>query len=414
MSSKIGKAPRRERMRPPFECIALLLQGGGALGAYQGGVYQGLAEATLHPDWVAGISIGAINAAIIAGNPPESRVEKLREFWQIVTTPQLHWPTPGKFPGVMVDPSGAPAAPAVSLELWRHFGGLLKGDVARGVLNQWAAGRVLVSGAAGFFVPRPVSPWLWPEGSLESTSYYDTSLLKTTLERLVDFDRINGDSMRLSVGAVNVRTGNFVYFDTTTHHISPEHIMASGALPPGFPAIEIDGEHYWDGGLVSNTPLRWVVDSRPQRDTLAFQVDLWSSRGQFPRNMAHVATRQKEIQFSSRTRAASDRFKEMQRVRNALAKVLDKLPPELAQNPEITVLRPFAEHKVWNLVQLIYRSKEYEGDSKDYEFSRESMEDHWRAGYHDTVRTLRHPEVLERPKSADGVFTFDVAENGRE
>jgi NTE family protein len=410
MSSKTGKTPRRDRTRPPFECIALLLQGGGALGSYQGGVYESLADAGLHPDWVAGISIGAINAAIIAGNPPESRVEKLREFWHLVTTPQLQWPAL-KLPGAVADPGGRPLVP---LELWHDFAGMWKGDAARGVINQWAAARVLVSGAASFFAPRPVSPWLWPEGSLEATSYYDTSLLKTTLERLVDFDRINGDSTRLSVGAVNVRTGNLVYFDTTNHHIRPEHIMASGALPPGFPAIEIDGEQYWDGGLVSNTPLRWIVDSRPPRDTLAFQVDLWPSRGQFPRNMAHVATRQKEIQYSSRTRAASDRFKEMQRVRNALARVLDKLPPELAQSPEIGILRPYAEHKVWNLIQLIYRSKEYEGDSKDYEFSRQSMEEHWGAGYHDTVRTLRHPEVLERPKSADGVFTFDVAENGRE
>ena len=264
-------------------------------------------------------------------------------------------------------------------------------------------------------MPRPVSPWLWPEGSLEATSYYDTSLLKTTLERLVDFDRINGDSMRLSVGAVNVRTGNFVYFDTTTHHIRPEHIMASGALPPGFPAIEIDGEHYWDGGLVSNTPLQWVVESRPQHDTLAFQVDLWIVARRIPAQHGAGGDAAEGDTVLEPHPRRSDRFKEMQSMRNALAQLLEKLPDgaELT-SPEIAVLRPFAEHKVWNLVQLIYRSKEYEGDSKDYEFSRQSMEDHWRAGYHDTVRTLRHPEVLERPQNADGVFTFDVAEDGRE
>jgi NTE family protein len=234
------------------------------------------------------------------------------------------------------------------------------------------------------------------------------------LERLVDFDRINSGAMRLSVGAVNVRTGNFVYFDTATHAIRAEHVMASGALPPGFPAIEIDGEHYWDGGLISNTPLSWVVENEPHRDTLAFQVDLWPSRGDLPRHMAQVPMRQKEIQYSSRTRAESDRFREIQVLRNALSRLIEKLPRELAASPEAAILRPVTQPKVWNLIQLIYRSKEYEGDSKDYEFSRRSMEDHWRAGYHDTIRTLRHPEVLERPRSRDGVFMFDIAEHARE
>jgi NTE family protein len=385
--SPVRSKRHRFRGRPPFDCIALLLQGGGALGAYQAGVYEALAESDLHPDWTAGISIGAINAAIIAGNPPDERVEKLRQFWEIVTSP---------------------------LGYGGDVTALLKGDAARSVLNQWSACRALTAGASGFFEPRPLTPWLWPRGSIEATSYYDTRQLRTTLERLVDFDRINSGEMRLSVGAVNVRTGNFVYFDTTTHHIRPEHVMASGALPPGFPAVEIDGEHYWDGGLVSNTPLRWVVENEPERDTLAFQVDLWSSRGELPRNMAQVPTRQKEIQYSSRTRAESNRFREMQILRSALSRLIEKLPEELAASPEVEILRPASQPKVWSLIQLIYRSKEYEGDSKDYEFSRRSMEDHWRAGYHDTIRTLRHPEVLERPRSLDGVSMFDVAEHGRE
>jgi NTE family protein len=392
--------------RPPFERIALLLQGGGALGAYQGGVYEGLAEAGLHPDWVSGISIGAINAAIIAGNPPQDRVAKLRAFWEYVTEPNGHWASTLPLPGETS--SGLPWP-----SLW-DVSPMPAGDAARTYLNQVAAGRVLFSGAKGFFKPRLVSPWLQQEGSIEATSYYDTGELKSTLEGLIDFDRCNDDGTRLSVGAVNVRTGNFVYFDTATHHIGPEHVMASGALPPGFPAVEIDGEHYWDGGLVSNTPLRWLVDTEPRMDTLAFQVDLWSARGHFPRNMANVATRQKEIMFSSRTRAASGRVTEQQALRNALATLLEKLPKELAKSPEVEVLRPHAERKVWNLIQLIYHAKDYEGDSKDYEFSRQSMEDHWRAGYHDTIRTLRHPEVLERPKNAEGIFTFDVNQHGRE
>jgi NTE family protein len=273
---------------------------------------------------------------------------------------------------------------------------------------------VLFGGIGGFFAPRPLSPWLSADGALASTSYYDTKPLERTLERLVDFERINHGPMRLSVGAVNVRSGDFVYFDTTTHRIGPRHIMASGALPPGFPAVEIEGEHYWDGGLVSNTPLGWMVEAGPPKDTLVFQVDLWSARGPFPRNMARVSTRQKEIQFSSRTRAESNRFKELQRFKNAVAELLAKLPPDLAASPEVAPLRSLSERKVGNLIQLIYRSKDYEGDSKDYEFSRRSMEEHWHAGYHDTVRTLRHPEVLQRPASPDGVFIFDVHEHGRE
>ncbi len=273
--------------RLPFECVALLLQGGGALGAYQGGVYEALAEADIHPNWIAGISIGAINAAIIAGNPPNSRVDRLRQFWTQVTSSAL-W-----------DWSANP------------FVDLAGSDDARNLLNQTSANLTAASGASGFFSARALMPWLQPGGSLGATSFYDTKHLKHTLERLVDFDRLNAGMTRFSAGAVNVRTGNFVYFDTTTHTIAPEHVMASGALPPGFPAVEIDGEHYWDGGLVSNTPLQWVIESNPRRqDTLAFQVDLWSSQGALPRNLAEVATRHKEIQFSSRTRASTEPVQE--------------------------------------------------------------------------------------------------------
>jgi NTE family protein len=380
----------RARARPQFECIALLLQGGGALGAYQAGVYQALSEANLHPDWVAGISIGAINSAIIAGNPPEQRVTKLRAFWEGITAnPLFDW--------------------AAAADLFAP-----KGDIARSAFNQLSAAWAVVGGAPGFFALRQPVPWLNPAGCLEATSFYETKLLKATLEGLVDFDRINSGEMRFSVGAVNVRTGNFVYFDNTTREICPEHVMASGSLPPGFPAVEIEGEHYWDGGLISNTPLQWVVEHGPRQDTLAFQVDLWSSRGEFPGNLAEVATRQKEIQYSSRTRANTDQFKRLQRMRCALATLLEKLPEDLKASEEARMLSPFADRKRYSIVHLIYRSKHYEGNSKDYEFSRLTMEEHWRAGYHDAVRTLRHPEVLERPDNLEGVSTFDVAYDGRE
>jgi NTE family protein len=372
----------------PFECIALVLQGGGALGAYQAGVYEALAEVGIYPDWVAGISIGAINCAIIAGNPPEARIEKLRGFWECITT-----------------------NPWRSSFEWTNGP---TGDATRAWLNQLHAGLAVIAGTAGFFAPRYPPPWLYASGTANATSFYDTCQLRDTLERFVDFDRLNAGAIRLSIGAVNVRSGNFVYFDTQTHTISPEHIMASGALPPSFPPIEIEGEHYWDGGLVSNTPLQWIVESRPRLDTLAFQVDLWSARGALPRNLTEVSTRQKDIQYSSRTRAGTDSFKRIQRLRRAAADLLDKLPDDLRRSPEAALLRNVGDRKVYNIVHLIYRAKNYEGPAKDYEFSRESMEEHWRAGYYDAVRTLRHPEVVGRPANDEGVFTFDLAVDGRE
>jgi NTE family protein len=386
----VPKWKRRSRTRPPFECIALLLQGGGALGAYQAGVYQALSEANVHPDWVAGISIGAINSAIIAGNPPEQRIDRLRAFWEGITANPL-------FDWVAAADQFAP-----------------KGDIARSAFNQLSAAWAMLGGAPGFFALRQPAPWLHPGGCLEATSFYETKLLKATLEQLVDFERINSGAMRFSVGAVNVRTGNFVYFDNTTREIRPEHVIASGSLPPGFPAIEIEGEHYWDGGLISNTPLQWVVDHGPRQDTLAFQVDLWSARGELPGNLAEVTTRQKEIQYSSRTRANTDQFKRLQRTRCALATLLEKLPDDLKASEEVRLLRSIADRKLYSIVHLIYRSKHYEGNSKDYEFSRLTMEEHWRAGYHDAVRTLRHEEVLERPDTMEGLSTFDLAYDGRE
>jgi NTE family protein len=374
----------------PFERVALVLQGGGALGAYQAGVYEALVEAGIHPNWIAGVSIGAINAALIAGNPPEDRVRRLHEFWTQVTSGEC-WPWLG-------NPSF----------------GLVRGDIGRNFLNQMSASLALANGARGFFKTRPVGPWFQPAGTIEATSFYDTADLKRTLERLVDFDRINAGGTRLSVGAVNVRTGNFVYFDTTTHKIGAEHVMASGALPPGFPAIEIEGEHYWDGGLVSNTPLQWVAEAEPRRDTLAFQVDLWSARGDFPRNIPDVMTREKEIRYSSRTRAGTDQFKRVQKARRAVAGLLEQLPETLRDSPEAKLLGSVASRSVYNIVHLIYRAKNYEGHSKDYEFSQQSMEEHWRVGYHDARRTLRHPEVLNRPSNHEGVFTFDLANDGRE
>jgi NTE family protein len=380
-TKKAGKsaAPKRD----DFECIALLLQGGGALGSYQAGVYQGLAEKNLHPTWVAGISIGAINAAIIAGNAPEDRVQKLKDFWESITVnPMLDWATMSDY----LTPQG----------------------IARQMFNQMSAGIALTVGAPGFFEPRNPSPFFQPEGTVQATSFYDTSKLKPTLEKYVDFDRINAKETHLSVGAVNVKSGNFVYFDNSTDKIGPEHIIASGSLPPGFPATEIDGEFYWDGGLISNTPLQWVVDSQMRQDTLAFQVDLWPAEGKLPRTMVDVTTRQKEIQYSSRTRAGTDSFKRSQRLRSLLATLLAELPGTLKNDDRFELLRKAANHKVYNIVHLIYRSRQYEGDSRDYEFSRLTMNEHWKAGHQDVERTLQCSEIFKHPQNQEGVAIFDM------
>jgi NTE family protein len=372
---------------PPFDRIALLLQGGGALGSYQAGAYQALAEANLEPEWVAGISIGAVNSALIAGNPPETRVEKLREFWEAVSTPPL----------------GVPYLK--SIEIADEF--------TRRIVNQTRALGILLFGAPHFFAPRIPSPLFWPSHLANSVSHYDVAPLKVTIERLVDFDRINAGDMRFSVGAVNVRTGNFTYFDNTTHRITPTHVIASGSLPPGFPATEIDGEYYWDGGLVSNTPLQWVLDSRPRQDTLAFQIDLWSSDGEMPRDLTETDVRQKEIQFSSRTRAATDQYKKAQKLRLAVAQLIKELPDELRERAFVKMLEAEADDKICNIIHLIYHAKKYEGIAKDYEFSRRTMEEHWQTGYDDAVRTLSHPEVLQRPEKIDGVRTFDFRQSDR-
>jgi NTE family protein len=385
---------RNLRAGLPFDRVALLLQGGGALGAYQAGVYEALAETGLHPDWVLGISIGAFNAAIIAGNAPERRVDKLRGFWEEISAPAMgfHAEVVGLFE---------------------------RGKAARAYANQVNAAMAVCAGVPSFFRLRIPNPWFHPPGTIEATSYYDTRRLKTTLERFVDFDRVNADKKdtRLSLGAVNVRSGNLVYFDNVTQVVGPEHVMASGALPPALPAIEIEGEHYWDGGLVSNTPFQWLVTNTrvtEERlpDALVFQVDLWSARGDFPRSMAEVTTRQKEIQYSSRTRAFTDFVKRLHKMESSVAALLEQLPEEFKRSEEAKFLASMAKRHAYNLVHLIYRPRGYEGDSKDYEFSRLSMADHWRSGYSDTTRTLRHPEVLERTGNGKELAIFDFAGDG--
>lgn len=371
----------------PFECVTLLLQGGGALGAYQAGVYQALSEAGLEPNWVAGISIGSINAAIIAGNAPQSRVKKLQEFWRSLATDSfINYPETLK-----------------SL--------LTQTDNEHKVLNTLSAFRSLMTGVSGFFKPHMI-PWLEPKGSKEAVSFYDTSPLKSTLENLIDFDRLNNDDIRFDIGAVNVRTGNLTNFDNERHDIRPEHIMASSALPPGFPPIEVDGEYYWDAGLISNTPMHWVLQNKSYMDSLVFQVDLWSADGALPQNMAEVLTRQKDIQYSSRTRANTDRFREQHKLGHTIAVILEKFP-EIKKSPEAKLLETYADTKIYNIVHLIYHNKIYEGYSKDFEFSLLNMEAHWESGYQDTIKALEHPQIFERPNNKEGIAIFDFSQENK-
>jgi NTE family protein len=366
----------------------LVLQGGGALGSYQAGAYQALCHHDFEPDWVAGISIGAINAAIIAGNAPEVRVERLKEFWQMVSAP-------------------VPWNPLTSDDRGRAF------------FNETSAALIAAFGVPGFFTPRlPPAP-LWPQGSPQSQSYYDTAPLRHTLERLVDFDRINDVKTRLSVGAVGVTSGNFTYFDNVTFKkqgkkIGPEHIMASGALPPGFPSVEIDGEHFWDGGIASNTPLDYVLDEDLTNDLLIFQVDLFSARGPLPTTLLEAAEREKDIRFSSRTRMNTDKNKKIHNTRKALRDLIDKLPDELKSDPSVAILCEAAKENTVTVVHLIYRSKNYESSSKDYDFSHVGMVEHWGAGTRDVYLSLRHKDWLERPQNGETMVTYDLTGDATE
>ncbi|HEY1931624.1 MAG TPA: patatin-like phospholipase family protein [Acetobacteraceae bacterium] len=355
------------------KAVALVLQGGGALGSYQAGVFQAIADSEYPPDWVAGISIGAINAAIIAGNPLAHRVDRLRAFWESITESAALWP-------------GLPT-------------GTAKADQHLGALH------ALWLGQPGFFAPRPVLDWF--HGA--PTSYYDTRPLRATLERLVDFDRINAREMRFSVGAVNVCTGNFTYFDNAHMKIRPEHVMASGALPPGFPPVEIDGELYWDGGLVSNTPLQYVVEYYPRRSRLTFQVDVFHASGPPPADLEDVSEREKDIRYSSRTRVATDTLRTVHNVRHAINELWEMLPEDLRATPAARFLASFSCVTTMDIVQLIYRPDDVQGHHKGYDFSRSTMQARWACGVADANATLRASPWLAPMPAELGARTFDVS-----
>ena len=381
-------AHRAPASSPSSAQRVLVLQGGGALGSYQAGAFQALCHQGFEPEWVAGISIGAVNAAIIAGNDQKQRVDRLKEFWEMVSAP-------------------VPWNP------------VLKTDRGRSAYNETSAAIIATFGVPGFFTPRiPPAP-LWPSGSPQAQSYYDTAPLRRTLERLVDFDRINDLKCRLSIGAVGVTSGNFRYFDNLEFRrqgkrIEPEHIMASGALPPGFPSIVIDGEHYWDGGIASNTPLDYVLDAETDRDLLIFQVDLFSARGPLPETLLEAAEREKDIRFSSRTRMNTDKNRQLHNARKAVRDLIAKLPEELQHDASVEFLRKAAKENTVTVVHLIYKSKNYESSSKDYDFSHLAMVEHWEAGVRDVHLSMRRKEWLERPQSGETMVTYDLTGDATE
>jgi NTE family protein len=365
------------RAKLQYDYVILVLQGGGALGAYQAGVFEGMTEAGYLPDWIIGVSMGAINGALLAGNPPKQRMERLRAFWDCVSS-------------------------GVSIKAPPFFSALDHGFARASA----ALGSVV--GVPGFFVPRVPPPAFMPDSALGALSVYDVDPLRTTLGRLVDFHLIKRRDVRLSVGAVNVRTGHSMYFDNLQTRISAEHVLASGALPPAFAPIEIDGEYYWDGGIVSNTPLWYAVDHSPAVDVLIVQVDLFSAEGELPQNLDQVMERHKDIMYSSKTRLDTTHVREIQRQRGALRRLLQKLPANLKIDPDVKTLESAGRRGHIDIVHLINRRYSYAGSTKDYEFSRPTVDGLWAAGLEDARRVVAHPERLIRTDLSDGVRAYDL------
>ncbi|HVN35331.1 MAG TPA: patatin-like phospholipase family protein [Casimicrobiaceae bacterium] len=370
-----GAEPPRRRRR--HEHTVLVLQGGGALGAYQAGAYEGLAEAGIVPDWVTGVSIGAINAALIAGNPPGRRVERLRAFWDRVSS----------------------AAPVVLPPML---------DPLRLTFNRISAFGAVAFGINGFFTPRVPPPYFAADGTPEALSFYDTEPLRRTLEELVDFRLINNHSMRLSVGATKVRTGDSVYFDNRHRSVTTEHIRASGALPPGFPPVTIEGEEYWDGGIVSNSPLWYVLDDSPRLNALIIQVDLFSAKGELPTNLNEVLERAKDIQYSSKTRFNTKRVKELNDLHDVLGRLLEQLPPDLKNSPDGRELYRLCDQGDITIAHLINRRLQYSAQSKDYEFSRTTVNQLWEAGLEDVRQAVAKFDLLQPADSAPGMRVYDL------
>jgi NTE family protein len=369
-------------MKRGFDHNILLLQGGGALGAYQAGAYEGLVEAGIPPDWVVGISIGAINAALISGNPPEQRVERLREFWERVS-------------------SHAPLIPPPWL------------DPIRPMLNQLSAWSSLLFGVPDFFTRRVPPPSFYiPNEGPERLSYYDTGPLRHTLEELTDFDRINRHEVRLSLGAVSLTTGQSVYFDNHKTRISPDHVRASGALPPGLPPVKIDGDYYWDGGVVSNSPLMYVLENLPRMRALVIQLDIFRRGGELPQDMDEVLRRNLDIRFSSRMPLSDEGIKKLAEMKAALSRLLAKLPPSFKDDPDVQKLAPVRNVGEMTIARLTNRGLSHAGYSMDYEFSRATIRELWAMGLEDVRRSVASIESMKPTEIGCLARLYDLPPQG--
>ncbi|RWF57293.1 MAG: patatin-like phospholipase family protein [Mesorhizobium sp.] len=347
--------PSRIADGPVQSQTVLVLQGGGALGAYQAGVYQALVEGGIELDWVIGTSIGAINAALIAGNEPQDRLPRLREFWDSVSR---------------------------SSPLDEFFQMMLPSNVFANV-------GTIVRGIPGFFEPNPSALLgVNREVGVEKASYYTTDPLKRTLGNLIDFDYLNRRQTRLTVGAVNVNTSELKYFDSRDLTLSPAHIMASGALPPAFPAVCIDGEPYWDGGIYSNTPIEVVLDARPRRDALIFAVNMWQPNGTEPKSIWQVMGRQKDLQYASRGKSHVARQEQLHRLRHVVREMGKLVPEELREDPRFKELASYGCPSVMHLVRLLSPRLDGEDHTKDIDFTRAGISTRWQAGYEHGMRVL--------------------------
>jgi NTE family protein len=357
--------------------VVLVLQGGGALGAYHVGAYEALQEAGYAPDWVSGISIGAISAAVIAGAPPEQRVERLDEFWHEISRPD-------------------------------NWGTALQGPMLK-LFNQLSATQAVLFGQPNFWFPRFPSPLLLPQVPPEMASFCDTTPMSSTLSRLVDFERINRGAVRLSLGATQVRTGTLVFFDNTRQRIGPEHVLASGSLPPGFPATRVDGELYWDGGCVSNTPLVAVYLDEGNDDMLVFMIDLWGAMGEPPTSMDAVSWRQKQIQYASRTAHSIRSLATEHNLRRALAGVDGRVPKGAVDIQAVGDAPSFESNRDIHIVHVIYHPTDDQVSESDAEFSRPSIAKRRAAGYEDLRRAIHEsPWTRHRPAGNGGTLVHRV------
>lgn len=388
-SANIPPPRQKQQKKPKQPRVVLALQGGGALGAYQAGVYQALHENGLAPDWVVGTSIGAINAALIAGNEPDQRLPRLQEFWRRVSQRDI-------LPLELIPEIAHAPDWALRFNIWS------------------ATARVITRGVSNFFTPRLFNPFaLGLPVDPAQASFYDTTPLAATLQELVDFERINNaakapGATRLTVSAVKVTTAELVNFDSEFCQLGVEHILASGAIPPGFPPVRIDGDLYWDGGLYSNTPLETVLDDSPRVDTLCFMIDLWFAEGLEPTTYDQVEARQKAVMFSSRSKRHVEAFNEKHALRRQLHALYEKLPPEVQSDAEIKKLSEMGCNTSMHVVRLQYSGHDWHTSSKDINFSAGSIEWRWQQGYLDAQRALAQSSWLEPYSPEQGIVVHDV------